>query len=162
LCRGTPIRPRGRLRCRAPPSPSRRDGIPPPKRKALCTVTEVTELPFRPKEHNSQNLVPIRQGPAVSATPLWRGRIFHSVRCSWSLRSPVVVLFSPVRCSCFGPMPSRVGRPMSPSVGPTKFVAPRDTVLHSGEDAVSYPAVPEPTRAVYRRSRETPFVPSLR
>jgi hypothetical protein len=37
---------------------------------------------------------PSRKNQAVSAGPLWRGRLFISVRVSWSLPSPFVVLFS--------------------------------------------------------------------
>jgi hypothetical protein len=38
-----------------------------------------------------------------------------------------------------------VGRPLGPAVGPTRFVAPRDTLPPTGAAAVSCPAVPELT-----------------
>jgi hypothetical protein len=39
----------------------------------------------------------------------------------------------------------RVGRPQILAVGPTRLVAPRDTVPPSGAAEVSFPAVPDPT-----------------
>jgi hypothetical protein len=71
-------------------------GIPPPPRYANCTVTEVTELSFRRKEHSAYTVGPCPQAPAASATPVWRVWLFASVRGSWSLPSPCVVLISPV------------------------------------------------------------------
>jgi hypothetical protein len=48
-----------------------------------------------------------------------------------------------------GALPCR--KAAKPAVGPTRFVAPLDTVPPSGAAAVSFPAVPDPTGAVYSR-----------
>jgi hypothetical protein len=101
LRRGTPFRPRGRLRCRAPPSPSRRGGIPPPKIKALCTVTEVTELSFRRKEHNSQKLVPAAKDRPSPRPPC--GAEGYFIRCVVLGRFPCRAWYFFARCVIVDP-----------------------------------------------------------
>jgi hypothetical protein len=69
-------------------------GIPPPTRNELCTYTEVTELTFRRKEHTTETVGPSRQYPTAFAASMCRGRLLPSLRASWSLPSPCVLLFS--------------------------------------------------------------------